>query len=106
MLGIKLSNQHIRKTIANTRHMANKAYGYGKGLANDIDQGVRTLKVDASVLDPALSSMFGDHMKGVSKHVVTGLTGYENIRNQVMNTEENIKHHYNFLVGDLGKKRN
>ena len=26
MLGIKQSKQHIRKTIANTRHMANKAH--------------------------------------------------------------------------------
>ena len=105
MLGIKLSKQHIRNTIAKTRHMANKAYRYEKGLAKDIDQGVRTFKDVYSVLNPALSSMFGDHMKGVSKHVMKGLTGYENIKNQVMNTEENIKHHYNQVVGDLNKKK-
>ena len=105
MLGIKLSKQSIRKAITNTRHMANKAYRYGKGFAKDIDQGVRTFKDVYSVLNPALSSMFGDHMKGVNKHVMKGLTGYENIKNQVMNTEENIKHHYNQVVGDLGKKK-
>ena len=80
MLGIKLSKQSIRKAITNTRHMANKAYRYGKGFAKDIDQGVRTFKDVYSVLNPALSSMFGDHMKGVNKHVMKGLTGYENIK--------------------------
>ena len=105
MLGIKLSKQHIQRTIARTKHMANRAYSYGKNLVRDIDQGVRTFKDVYSIANPALTSLLGDHMKGVNKHVMKGLSGYENIKNQVMNTEENIKHHYNQVVGDLGKKK-
>ena len=105
MLGIKLSKQQIQRTIARTKHMANRVYSYGKNLVKDIDQGVRTFKDVYSIANPALTSLLGDHMKGVNKHVMKGLSGYENIKNQVMNTEENIKHHYNQVVGDLGKKK-
>ena len=44
-------------------------------------------------------------VKGVNKRVMKGFTDYENIKNQVMNTEEQLKHHYNQVVGDLGKKK-
>ena len=36
---------------------------------------------------------------------MNALSGYDDIRSKVMDSDENIKNHYNTIVGDLKKKR-
>ena len=43
-------------------------------------------------------------MGNVNKHVVKALSGYENMRSKVMETDENVNHHVSNIIGDLKRK--
>ncbi len=51
-----------------------------------------------------MEALLGENYKKGNKYVMNALSGYEDIRSKVMDTDENIKNHYNQVVGDLKKK--
>ena len=51
-----------------------------------------------------MESMLGENFSKGNKYVMNALSGYDDIRSKVMDSDENIKNHYNAIVGDLKKK--
>ena len=79
-------------------------YGETKGMLGDLDSGVRAMKDVYSIASPALGSLFGQHFEEGNEHVTNALSGYEDIKTKVMDTDENVRDHYATIVGDLKKK--
>ncbi len=105
MLGAKLNLHNLRHTFGKARSYIGHVYGKTKGMLSDLDSGVRAMKDVYSVASPAMGSLFGKHFDEANKYVTKGLSGYEDIKSKVMDTDENVKSHYSAIVGDLKKKQ-
>ena len=103
MLG-KLNRNNIRNAFHKTKGFVGRAYNRTKGLLNDLDSGINVAKNIYSIASGPLESMLGEDFKKGNKYVMNAMKGYEDIRSKVMDSDENIKNHYNAIVGDLQKK--
>ena len=106
MFGSKLNTQTLRSMVSNTKSHIGNAYGFTKSFLGNIDSTVRTMKDIYSIASPVLDEVLGSSAttKG-NKFIQKGLSGYEDIRNKVMDTDENIRKHYNTVVGGMQKKQ-
>ena len=106
MLGIKFNRNTLSNVMRNTKNHIGQAYGFTKNILNNVDSGVRLFKNIYSIAQPVIQDVLGtDAAKTGNKFIKEGLSGYENIRNKVMDTDENLKRHYNTIVGGLEKNK-
>ena len=106
MFGIKFNRNTLQQVMKNTKNHIGNAYGFTKNIFNNVDSGVRLFKSLYSTLQPVLEDVIGsDATKTGNKYIKEGLSGYENIRSKVMDTDENLKRHYNTIVGGLEKNK-
>ena len=105
MLGIKLNMHNLRHTCGKAKSYIGNVYGKTKGMLGHLDSCVKALKDVYSIASPAMGSLFGQHFEEGNKYVTKALSGYEDIKTKVMDTDENIKNHYSAIVGDLKKKQ-
>ena len=105
MIGLKLNRHNIRHAFNKTKNVVGKAYNFTKGMLSDLDSGVRMAKDIYGIASGPMESMLGEDFKKANKYVMNAMKGYEDIRSHVMDSDENIKNHYNQIVGDLKKKQ-
>ena len=106
MLGIKFNRNTLSNVMKTTKNHIGQAYGFTKNILNNVDSGVRLFKNIYSIAQPVIQDVLGtDAAKTGNKFIKEGLSGYENIRNKVMDTDENLKRHYNTIVGGLEKNK-
>ena len=106
MLGIKFNRNTLSNVMKTTKNHIGQAYGFTKNILNNVDSGVRLFKNIYSIAQPVIQDVLGtDTAKTGNKFIKQGLSGYENIRNKVMDTDENLKRHYNTIVGGLKKNK-
>lgn len=106
MFGQKLNHHSLKQFMKNTKNNLGNAYSFTKNVFSNIDSAVRTAKDIYSIASPVLDEVLGSSAttKG-NKYIQKGLSGYENIRSRVMDTDDNLKKHYNTIVGGLQKKQ-
>ena len=101
----KLNSNTLRQGFKQGKAFLGNAYHKTKSFLGDVDSGVRLAKAIFSILQPASKALLGNTNAGhVNKHVVKALSGYENMRSKVMETDENVNHHVSNIIGDLKKK--
>ena len=106
MFGIKFNRNTLQQAMRNTKNHIGQAYGFTKNIFNNVDSSVRLFKNVYSTLQPVIEDVLGsDAAKTGNKYIKQGLSGYEDIRNKVMDTDENLKKHYNQIVGGLEKNK-
>ena len=106
MFGSKLNAQSLRSMVRNTKSHIGNAYGFTKNFLGNIDSTVRTMKDIYSIASPVIEEVLGSKASATgNKYIQKGLSGYENIRSKVMDTDENIRKHYNAVVGGMQKKQ-
>ena len=104
MIGLKLNAHTIRNAYSKTKNFLGRAYGQTRMMLSDIDMGVRVARDIYSIASAPMEAVLGEHFTKMNKHAMTALKGYDDIRSKVMDTDENVKNHYNAIVGDLKKK--
>ena len=98
----KLNGNTIRQGFKQGKAFLGNVYHETKSFLGDVDSGVRLAKDIFSILQPASKALLGNTNAGhVNKHVVKALSGYENMRSKVMETDENVNHHVSNSIGDL-----
>ena len=106
MLGIKFNRNRFHYVMYNSKIHIGEAYGFTKNFFNIVDSSVRLFENVYSTLQPVIEDVLGsDAAKTGNKYIKQGLSGYEDIRNKVMDTDENLKKHYNQIVGGLEKNK-
>ena len=106
MLGIKFNRNTLSHVMKNTKNHIGSAYGFTKNIFNNVDSGVRLFKNIYSIAQPVIEDVLGtDAAKTGNKYIKQGLSGYEDIRSKVMDTDQNLKKHYNQIVGGLEKNK-
>lgn len=106
MFGQKMNSNTFKHLMKTTKSHIGQAYNFSKNIFSNIDSAVRTAKDIYSIASPVLDEVLGSTAttKG-NKYIQKALTGYEDIRSKVMDTDDNIKRHYNTIVGGLQKKQ-
>ena len=105
MFGVKLNRYSIRQAINKTKNIVGNVYSSTKNVLSDIDTGIRTAKQIYSIVSPSLQAVLGENYNKTNKHLTKALSGYESLRNQVMEGDEQVQHHYNQITGDLKKAK-
>ena len=105
MFGTKITRSSVRDVLNKTKDVVGNTYKQTKQLFGDIDTGVRAAKMIYSVAAPLISDLLGTDFDNVNKHIIKGLSGYEDIRSKVMESDEQLKNNYNTVVDNLQKQK-
>lgn len=105
MFGTKITRSSVRDVLNKTKNIVGNTYKQTKQLFGDIDTGVRAAKIIYSVASPFISHLLGTDFEHANKYIMKGLSGYEDIRSKVMETDEQLKNNYNTVVDNLQKQK-
>ena len=87
----KISRRDVARHFHRAKNFLGNAYHHTRNFLGNVDHGVRTFKHIYGAIAPALES-YG--VNPASKHVMKALTGYDNIRN-------NVLEHHDRVVNDV-----
>jgi len=105
MFGTKFTRNSIRDVFNKTKNVIGNTYKQTKQIFGDIDTGIRAAKTIYSAAAPLISDLLGTDFDNVNKHIIKGLSGYEDIRSKVMESDEQLKNNYNTVLGNLQKQK-
>ena len=106
MFASKLNAQSLRSMVSNTKSHIGNAYGFTKKFLGNIDATVKAMTNIYSIASPVIEEVLGSKATvSGNKFIQKGLSGYEDIRSKVMDTDENIRKHYNTVVGGMQKNK-
>ena len=98
----KITRHHVQHHFNKAKEFIGNAYHHTKNFLGDIDSGVRTFKHVYGALAPVLES-YG--VNSGNRHVMKALTGYDNVRNQVMEGHDRVMNDYNNVKDTLAKTK-
>ena len=85
-------NQHqFKRTLNNLKSRAIHGYNHVKHIAGHIDHGISLAKQVYGILEPVLRE-YNPHHGTIHHHAIKALSGYENLRNQAMEVNNQINH--------------
>ena len=93
----KITKQQVSHHLNRAKDFMGHAYNKTKSFLGDLDSGVKTFKNIYSVVSPILDSYGINASKNT--HVMKALTGYDNIRNNIIEQHDRV-------VGDVKKVKN
>jgi hypothetical protein len=105
MFGVKFNRHSISQAIGKTKDFVGKAYSTTKNVLSDVDTGIRMAKQVYSIASPVLQTVLGENYNKGNKYLMKGLSGYDSLRNKVMEADEQAQHHYSQVAGDLKKSK-
>ena len=100
MLGVKFDRNRLRHILGNVKSHLHNGYHNTKSFLNHVDSGVKTARQIYSIIEPIVEAYAGHHHKNIHKHVMNGLSVYENLKKQVVDGHDEAIHH----VNSAGKK--
>ena len=83
----KLTKRSVIHGLHRAKNFVGNAYNTTKNFLGNVDNGIRLFKTVYGALSPMIDNYGG---AGVTKNVMKTLSGYDNIRHQVMNVENDI----------------
>ena len=90
MLG-KITKQHVQHSFHKTKGFLGHAYNQTKGFLNHVDHGVRTAKQIYDAVAPLVDKYANNHSDQIHHHVNKVIGGYENIRNKVIEGDNDFQ---------------
>ena len=84
----KFSHLSFRRTLQNVKHHLGNGYNHVKNIAHHIDHGVQIAKQVYSVLEPTIRQVAGHNP--VHHHAMKAISGYESIRNKVVEGNHHV----------------
>ena len=87
----KFNQHHFKRTLNNLKSRAIHGYNQVKHIAGHIDHGISIAKQVYGVLEPVLRQYNPNHGQ-IHQHAIKALSGYENLRNQALEVNNQINH--------------
>lgn len=97
----KLTKKHLVHGFHQAKNFVGHAYHKTKQFLGDVDHGVKTLKHIYGAVAPVLDSYGGS---GIHKHVMKAVSGYDTIKNQVLEHHGKLENNINQIKNNLGKR--
>ena len=80
----KITKQQVSHSFHKAENCLGHAYNQTKGFLNHVDHGVRTFKHIYDAVSPLVSKYANDHSEKIHTNIKKAMTGYDNIRNKVI----------------------
>ena len=94
----KITQQSIQNTLRNVKNHIGNAYNHVKHVAHHINHGYHLAKQVYRAIEPAIKEFIPQHHNTIHGHVMNAVSGYDNIRNNVLD----VNHHTSNIVHKLG----
>ena len=92
MLGVKVTPQNLRQVLHTAKNHFHNAYHQTRNFFGNVDNAVKMGKRVYQVLEPMISQYAGaNNYNATHNGVMRGLSGYESLRNKV------VEHHNDAL---------
>jgi len=98
----KITKQQGNHHFNRAKDFLGNAYNKTKNFLSDIDHGVKTFKSIYNVVAPVLDSYGLNASK--NNHVMKALTGYDNIRNNIIEKHDRVINDAQKVKNNLAKK--
>ena len=97
----KITKQQVSHHFNKAKIFFGHAYNHTKNFLGDVDQGVRTVKSIYGAVAPILES-YGVNTN--NKHIMKAVSGYDNIRHNVMENHDRVVNYINKVKNNLRQK--
>ena len=98
---VRSAKQLFRTGIHHTKHFLNSAYN----VAQSIDHGMRTAKEIYGIVQPHLEELAGrERTNPVQNKAMKIFSSYDNVRNRVMDSHQEVEHHVGSILDKMKKK--
>ena len=87
----KITKQQVSHSFHKAKKFIGHAYNQTKGFLNHVDHGVQTFKQIYDVVSPLVSKYANNHSENIHNTVNRAIGGYENIRNKVIDGDQEIQ---------------
>ena len=94
----KVTQQSIHNTLRNVKTHIGNAYNHVKHVAHHINHGFHIAKQVYRAIEPAIRELAPQHHNTIHGHVMNAVSGYDNIRNKVLD----VNHHTSNVGHKLG----
>ena len=100
----KVSSDYVRYNFNKAKKNIGNKYVEGKRLLHNIDHGVKIAKKVYGAVAPVINSLAGnENFSKINKHAMKAISGYDNIRKNVMEGHDQAESHVNQTVSNLKK---
>ena len=99
MVGVKFNAHHLRKAYQNIKSGIMSGYHHVKNVLGHVDHAVNIGKKIYHAVEPLINRYAENHHKAINDHVVHGLSGYESMRNKVLDANDHVQQ----ITGHLKK---
>ena len=90
-IGVKINPHSLRKAYHHVKTGLVSGYHHVKNVLNHADKAVKFGKHVYHAVEPLISRYAENHHKAINDHVVHGLSGYESMRNKVLDTNDHVQ---------------
>jgi len=95
MIGVKVTPQSLRNLFSRVKSHLHTGYHHTKNFLGKVDHAVHYGKQIYNAIEPIINHYVGGHgARAIHNHVIRGLSGYENLRNKVIDHHEDAVNHY------------
>ena len=100
----KINRDYIKHNLNKAKSFIGHNYAQGKRMAHHIDHGFNIAKKVYGAVAPVLDSLAGnENFTKINKHVSKAVSGYDAIRQNVIDGHEQAEKHYNSIKSNLKK---
>ena len=100
MEGVKFNAHQLRKAYHNVKFGIMSGYHHVKNVLGKVDHAVNIGKKIYNAVEPLINRYAAEnHHKAINDHVIHGLSGYESMRNKVLDAND----HAQQITGHLKK---
>lgn len=85
----KVTPQSIRQTLMNVKSHIGNGYHHLKQIAHHIDHGFHVAKQVYAAVEPAIRHLAGHNP--AHGHVMKAISGYESLRNKVVDSQHHVE---------------
>ena len=91
MVFAKVNSNHLRRMFNNVKSGIVSGYHHTKNVLGHIDHGIKTAKHIYNAIEPLISRYAGNGHQAINDHVIHGLSGYESLRNKVLDANDHVQ---------------
>ena len=98
-IGIKITPHTLRKAYQNVKTGLTSGYHHVKNVLNHVDSAVKFGKHVYRAVEPLINRYAENHHRAINDNVMKGLSGYESMRNKVIDANDHVQQ----ITGHLKK---
>jgi len=87
----KISHHHVKEAFNKAKGLVGHAYHQTKNFLNHVDHGFKVAKHIYHAVSPIIDKYANQHSNTIHHNVNKAINGYENIRNKVIEGDNDIK---------------